>query len=159
MLRKTHRDQGSPECAGRLGVGRGVCQLSSIQLGTLLLSAFSLHVAFCSEKVISQSIVESVVALWSLCWFWGFFCFVFCFLGLHGWHMEVPSLGIESELQLLAYTTAIAMPGPSRLCDLHHSSLPHWVLNPRSEARDRTLILTDLKCVTPDGGPPWSLCF
>ena len=30
------------------------------------------------------------------------------FLGPHQWHMEVLGLGVESELQLLAYTTAIA---------------------------------------------------
>ena len=30
----------------------------------------------------------------------------FAFLGLHSQHMEVPSLGVESELQLPAYTTA-----------------------------------------------------
>ena len=33
---------------------------------------------------------------------WFFFCFVFCFvfvfLGLHTWHMEVPRLGVQSEL-------------------------------------------------------------
>ena len=43
------------------------------------------------------------------------FSFVFfCFLGLH-LHMEVPRLGVESKLQLLAYTTAIEMWGPSCL--------------------------------------------
>ena len=36
------------------------------------------------------------------------FCFCFCFLGLHPQHMEVPRLGVESELQLLAYATATA---------------------------------------------------
>ena len=36
--------------------------------------------------------------------------FFFVFLGLHPWHMEVPSLGAESELQLPAYATATAMP-------------------------------------------------
>ena len=30
--------------------------------------------------------------------------FPFCFLGLHVLHMEVPKLGVESELQLLAHT-------------------------------------------------------
>ena len=30
------------------------------------------------------------------------------FLG-HPWHMEVPSLGVESELHLPAYTTATTM--------------------------------------------------
>ena len=39
---------------------------------------------------------------------------------------EVPRLGVTSELQLLAYTTATATPNPSR------------ILNPLSEARDRT---------------------
>ena len=39
-----------------------------------------------------------------------FVCVVF--LGPHPEHMKVPRLGIESELQLLAYTTAIAMLDP-----------------------------------------------
>ena len=33
--------------------------------------------------------------------------------------MEVPRLGVESELQLLAYTTAIATRDLSYVCDLH----------------------------------------
>ena len=56
-------------------------------------------------------------------------------------------LGVESELQLPAYTTATAMWDPSRVCDLHHSSQQRWVLNPLSEARDRTHILMDLSWV------------
>ena len=32
-----------------------------------------------------------------------FFFFFFVFLGLHPQHMEVPKLGVDSELQLLAY--------------------------------------------------------
>ena len=36
------------------------------------------------------------------------------------WHMDAPSLGAESELQLLAYATATAMPDPSSVPnDLH----------------------------------------
>ena len=54
--------------------------------------------------------------------------FFFCFLGLHPQHMEVPRLGVESELQLLA--TAIATPDPSLVCDLHHSSQQCQILNP-----------------------------
>ena len=40
--------------------------------------------------------------------------FVFVFLGPHLRHTEVPRLGVKSELQLLAYTTATAtaMPAP-----------------------------------------------
>ena len=41
-------------------------------------------------------------------WFFKFLGFFFCFLGLHPWHMEVPRLGVESELRLLASTPATA---------------------------------------------------
>ena len=36
--------------------------------------------------------------------------------------MEVPRLGVESELQLPAYTTASAMQDLSHVCKIHHSS-------------------------------------
>ena len=65
------------------------------------------------------------------------------FLGPQPRHMEVPWLGIELELQLPVYTTAIATPDPRRVCDLHHSSRQHRILNPLSKARDRTCILMD----------------
>ena len=52
--------------------------------------------------------------------------------------MEVPRLGVELELQLQACATATATRGPSSICDLHHSSGQCRVLNPLSEARDRT---------------------
>jgi len=38
--------------------------------------------------------------------------FLFVFLGSHQWHMEVPRLGVKSELQLPFYATATAMPDP-----------------------------------------------
>ena len=57
--------------------------------------------------------------------------------------MEVPRLGVKSELQLLAYTTATAMPDLSYVCDLHHNSWQLQILNPMSEARDRTCVLMD----------------
>ena len=62
----------------------------------------------------------------------------FFFLGLHVWRMEVPGLGVESVLQLPAYTTAIAMPDLSCLCSLHLSSRQCQILNPLSEAKDQT---------------------
>ena len=55
--------------------------------------------------------------------------------------MEVPGLGVELELQLLAYTTA--MPDMSHICDLPHSLWQRWILNPLSKARDQTRILLD----------------
>ena len=57
--------------------------------------------------------------------------------------MEVPRLGVKSELQLPAYTTATAMPDPSWVHDLHHNSWQCWILNPLSGARDQTCILMD----------------
>ena len=47
--------------------------------------------------------------------------FFFFFLGPHLWHMKVPRLGLESQLQLPAYTTATATQDLSRVCNLHHS--------------------------------------
>ena len=57
--------------------------------------------------------------------------------------MEVPKLGVESELQLSAYTTATATPEPSHVCDLHHSSQQCQIVYPLSKARDQTGILMD----------------
>ena len=67
-----------------------------------------------------------------------FICLFVCFLGLHLWHMEVPRLGIESELQPLAYTTATATHDLCWVCSLHHSLWEHWILNPLSKARIET---------------------
>ena len=57
--------------------------------------------------------------------------------------MEVPRLEVESELQLLAYTTATSTQDLSHVCELHHSSWHPWVLNPLREARDQTCVLMD----------------
>ena len=69
--------------------------------------------------------------------FLGFFIF-FVLLGPLPQYMKVPGLGVQSELQLLTYITTTAMPDPSRVCDPHHSSWQRRILNPLSEARDRT---------------------
>ena len=85
---------------------------------------------------------------WSLNFF--FFFFV---LGPYLQHMGVLRLGVESGLQLLAYTTATAMQDLSHICDLQCSLLQCWILNPLRETRDWTLILTETSqvlfvCVT-----------
>ena len=80
--------------------------------------------------------------LWA--WLLNFQEFYFLvFLGLHSQHMEVPGLGVQSELQLPAYATATATPDLSCVCDLHHSSRQHQIVNPLIEAKDGTRILMD----------------
>ena len=55
--------------------------------------------------------------------------------------MEVPRLGVKSELQLPVYATA--MPDLSYINDLYHSLQQHWNLNPLCKAMDQTCILKD----------------
>ena len=59
--------------------------------------------------------------------------------------MTIPRLGVESELQLLAYATAPAPPmiDLSHICDLHHSFVAMADPKALSEARDGTRILMD----------------
>ena len=87
--------------------------------------------------------------------FFFFFFFFFCLLsilGLHPQHMEVPRLGVQSELQLPAYASTATW-DPSCICDLHHSSPQGRILHPLREARDQTRNLMDaswirLHCAT-----------
>ena len=77
--------------------------------------------------------------------------------------MEVPRLRVYLELQLLAYATASATPALSQVCDLHHSSLQQWILNPLSEARHQAHNLMDpspirFRCATV-GSPQWPFLF
>ena len=58
-------------------------------------------------------------------------------------HMEVPRLGVQSELQLLACATATARSDPSYVWDLHPRSRQCQILNPLSKAKDLTHILMD----------------
>ena len=61
--------------------------------------------------------------------------------------MEVPRLGVKSELQLPSYITATAIPDPSRVFDLLHSSWQCRALSPPSQAGYQTHILMDLSWV------------
>ena len=71
-----------------------------------------------------------------------FFC-VCVFLGQRSWHMEVPRLGVESELQLLP--TPQPQPQPHRIWAVSTTyTTAHGqrrILNALSEARDQTHIL------------------
>ena len=75
---------------------------------------------------------------------------------LYPLHVEVPRLGAEWELQLPAYTTATAMRDPSCVCSLHLSSQQCQILNPLSQARDRTSVLMDTNRVV-SAEPRWRL--
>ena len=70
------------------------------------------------------------------------FFFLF-FLGLHLRRLEVPRLGVESELQLPTYNTATATATQdlSHTCSLPHISQQHRIAYPLSKARDWTWIL------------------
>ena len=57
-------------------------------------------------------------------------------------HVEVPRLGAESGLQLLAYATATATQYWSHVVyNLYHSLMKHGIINPLKRARDRTHVL------------------
>ena len=51
----------------------------------------------------------------------------FFFLGPHPWLMEVPRLGVESQLQLPTYAIATATREVSYIYGLHHSSQQHQI--------------------------------
>ena len=73
-----------------------------------------------------------------------FYLFIyFAFQGHTSGIWQVPRLGVELKLQPLAYTTSTAMPDPSHVCDVHHSSWQHQILKPLSEAGDRSRNLMD----------------
>ena len=73
------------------------------------------------------------------------FCFVlFCLLfraTVYG------SSQVRGQDQLPTCATATAMPDPSHICDLRHSSLQLWIPDPLSEARDRTCKLMDISWI------------
>ena len=58
-----------------------------------------------------------------------------CLFGLYLHHMEVPRLGVESELKLLGYTIAAVRWDPSRIFDVHFSSWQRQIFNPLSRGQ------------------------
>ena len=78
---------------------------------------------FLQEPLPSSSLLSQIMVFAEF----GGFCLFFVFWGPHLWHMEAPRLGVELELQPLAYAAATAMPDPSHICELHHSSWQCWI--------------------------------
>ena len=83
-----------------------------------------------------------------------------CFLGPQGHHMEVLGLGVESELQLLAYTTATATWDLSHVWDLYTTargnagSLTHWAGPELPLSHDRN----SLGIIFNVGSQKWTYC-
>ena len=71
--------------------------------------------------------------------------------------MEVPKLGVKSELEMPAYATDTAMPDLSCICDLCCSFQQHQILNPLSEARDWTFLLVDTMSASKPAEPQQEL--
>ena len=94
-----------------------------------------------TQRLSPEALKAKVLTLFFVCFFFSFF------LGPHLQYMEVPRLGVESELQLAVYTTAIAMPVLSHVFDLHHSSWQLRILNLLSGARNQTHVLMDTSWV------------
>ena len=114
------------------GRGGGSCVLKQP-----FLEAWSL--SFCPMDTVLGTCLQHLLHPWT-----GFrgkeagrclpYLFFFFFLELHLRHMQVPRLGLELELQLLAYITATAVSDLSLICDLHHSLWQCQILNPLSKA-------------------------
>ena len=86
-----------------------------------------------------------------------FFSF-FVFLGPHTRHMEVPRLGVKSELWPPTYAAATAAQDLSCVCNLCHCSQQHRIFNPQREARDQTNNLMVPDCIRfccTTMGTPW----
>ena len=96
-------------------------------------------------KAICISSLENDIFVF--CTFFNCFLFLVCvcvcvcvcvFCRPHLWHMEIPQLGVKSELLLPAYARATATPDPSCICNLHYSSQQRRIFNSLSKARDWT---------------------
>ena len=113
---------------------------------TLILWGGIISPHFTNEKQGTKKLTVKVLLLWSgrtgiqpVTFIYSFFVF----LVPHLRPMEVPRLWVELELQLPAYTAAMATRDPSWVCDLHHNSWQRWILNPLIKARDWTWVLKD----------------
>ena len=81
------------------------------------------------------------LCLYHLCFY--FYFFVVISLEPYLQHVELPRLGVKSELRPLSTATATTMQDLRCVCDLYHSSQQLQILNPLGAVRDRTCILID----------------
>ena len=95
------------------------------------------NVAWCKNRLTIRELFLS-----SFDYHWLFFIpKFFFFLGPYPQHMEVPGLGVKSELQLPAYATATGTPDPSYTCNRHCSFRQHpWARLGIKHASSWTLV-------------------
>ena len=89
------------------------------------------------EFLLYKSRESFYIFFFSVLTFFFFFFFFLLFRAAPTACIGFQGLGLKSELQLLAYTTATATWDMSHICSLHHSSRQHRIPNPLSRARDR----------------------
>ena len=93
-----------------------------------LLSASSEEIPVCMINLI-RTMDPSICRTTSVFSFFSSFSFFILFRAMHLRHVEVPRLGVGSELQQ-PVSTATAMPDLSHFCNLHHSSWQHRIVYP-----------------------------
>ena len=102
-----------------------------------------------SEVKLTVRVISPPLKWWkavkALHFFIFFLLFFFCLFRVTPKAYRSSQARVKKELQLLAYTTAPAMPDPNCPFDLYHSSWQRWILNPlrHFEARDPTCLLMD----------------
>ena len=98
---------------------------------------------FCFFKAICLMFFVGNIFSFCLSFFLSFFFFFFFLVFLE------PHLWLRGQIgaMVAGYTIATAMWDPSGVCDLHHSSQQHQILNPLIEAKDQTCSLMDTSWV------------
>ena len=99
------------------------------------------YISICIWKIYIYSFGHNIYIYMYVCTIGILFTIFFFFLGLYLRNMDVPRLGVESELQLPALQLQPQQWDLNHICDLCHCSQQCWILNPLSEARDWTCIL------------------
>ena len=104
-------------------------------------------IAFISSALLSHSwrthFIFFFFSFLSFLIFIHLFIYLFCFFGATP--VSYGSSQARGWIRAAAetYNTAIAPWDPSCICDLCHSMWQHWILNPLSEAKNWTRILTE----------------
>ena len=96
--------------------------------------------------------MEKVTFYFILLYFLLYIFFVFCLF----WATPAAYGGSQARGPIGTIATSLPTADPSRICDLHHSSQQRQILNPLSEARDRTCNLRFVNHWATTGTLPYS---